>query len=351
MPESKLYTNVSINRNERSEVVITADIPTEIIATYRPRTIKRLSENTELPGFRKGHIPEKLLIERMGEYKILEESARSALSDIYQSLITQEKLSVIGQPHVTITKLAPGSPVSFKIEAALMPEITLPDYKTLAKEVLSKKIDEDVTDEDVKRVFTELQTNKWRIDNKERADKGEQPKKEDLPEITDELVKTLGNFKDVADFKVQLTENLKQEKKRKAHEKKRVEIGEAIIEKADIPLPVMLVEHELNSMRAQLTHDLERAGITFENYLESIKKTEEDIRNEWRPAAEKRAKLQLVLNEIAVREHIRPDTTAVEKESKHMQEHLQNVDPERVRTYVETVLTNESVFQFLEGQK
>jgi FKBP-type peptidyl-prolyl cis-trans isomerase (trigger factor) len=91
-------------------------------------------------------------------------------------------------------------------------------------------------------------------------------------------------------------------------------------------------------------------GIKFEEYLKHLKKTVEDLRKEFQKDAEKKAKLSLILNEIAKLEKITPDETEVEKEVSHLLSMYKEADPERARAHVESVLINEKIFQFLETQ-
>ena len=62
----------------------------------------------------------------------------------------------------------------------------------------------------------------------------------------------------------------------------------------------------------------------------------------------KRAKLQLVLNEIAEKENIEPDKSKVDHEVSHLLEHYKDADETRVRIYVESILRNEAVLKMLE---
>ena len=64
---------------------------------------------------------------------ILGEAAEEALNEVYPSIIESEKLFVMGQPEVAITKLAKGNPLGFKITVAILPEFKLPDYKKNCK--------------------------------------------------------------------------------------------------------------------------------------------------------------------------------------------------------------------------
>ena len=170
-------------------------------------------------------------------------------------------------------------------------------------------------------------------------------------ELTDEYVKTLGEFSDVADFKAKLAENMRKEKEGRNREKKRIEASDKIIEGSTIPLPRLLIESELDKMTGGFKEDLARMQWTLENYLKQIQKTEADLRKEWEPDAIKRAKLQLILSKIAEEEKIEANPLMVEQELEHLMEHLKDVHPERARLYIQTMLRNEEVFKFLEAQK
>jgi FKBP-type peptidyl-prolyl cis-trans isomerase (trigger factor) len=91
-------------------------------------------------------------------------------------------------------------------------------------------------------------------------------------------------------------------------------------------------------------------GLAFELYLAHAGKTEEGILEEMRPEAEKRSKIQLILNKIAEQEQITASEDEVEEQAQKIFEHYKDADPGRVRIYVENLLTNEKVFAYLEQQ-
>jgi trigger factor len=138
------------------------------------------------------------------------------------------------------------------------------------------------------------------------------------------------------------------EKEQQAKEKRRMEIIKEINEETKTELPDVLVESELGRMVAQFKHDVSQMGIKFEDYLKHLKKTEEDMKKEWQKDAESRAKTQLVLNKIAEVEKLAPEKELLEKEIEHLMEHYPDADKERTRAYVDMVMTNEKVLEFLE---
>ena len=351
-----IMKQTEIKKLENSEVEITGEIPAEEFEAHRKKAIKDLGANMTVPGFRKGHIPEATLIQRIGEETILQEMADHALRKAYPAIIEEHKVDAIGRPEVTITKIAPKNPLGFKIKVAVMPTVELGDYKAIAKAGMEKKEVVEVSDKELEDTI--LQIRKMRAqkpaiaaeEGKDGDKEKKEEKEEDLPEFNDEFVQGLGgDIKTVAEFKEKLKENIAQEKMMKLTEKRRVEMLDEIIKGATITLPPVVVEGELDRMVAQFKDRIAQSGGAFDEYLKHVKKTEEEIRKEWRPDAEKKAKIQLVLNNIAIKENIKANKEKLDVEVARLLEEYKDADPARARVYVETVLTNEAVFAFLEG--
>ena len=353
----KTYGTVSVKKLEKSHIEITGSIPTEAWGAYRAQALKNINGSTSIDGFRKGNVPENILIAKVGEMAILEEMAELALPKAYVDILIDQKIDAIGKPTIHVTKLAAGNPLEFKATTAIVPEAKLPDYRELAA---SLKKDPDPTkeraaDTDIEDAILRIRRSRVSHEGHDHAkmslEEHEKAVDAALPELTDELVKSLGDFTDVPDFRNKLGAMIIEEKKSAAREKRRLMIADAIVAATVIELPDIMIESELDRTQAQFKADIERMGAKMDDYLKHAKKSLEDIRTEWRPHAEKKAKLQLILNEIAKAEKIAPTKEDIEAEISHIVEHYQDADRERAAVYAETVLTNEKVFEFLENQK
>ena len=353
----KQYTLIESKKIGNSEYELRAEVPAEVLAPYRAKALKQLGADTEIPGFRKGHIPEEVLMKNLGEPKVLERAANLVLADVYPKIIADEKLQAIGSPRISITKLAAGNPLEFTATTAVLPEVKLPNYTNIAKEVFSKK-DEDVevTEKDLEETLTHIRRQRAQIESFEKQKKeGKEAtlpeiKDEDLPELTNAFVQTLGDFATVEKFKDKVKENILEEKKLKAREKKRIEAVEKIIAETKVEMPEILIEQEVQRIHMQLDADVARSGAKLDDYLKQVGKTLEDLREEWRPEGEKRAKLQLILHTIAKEENIAPNKEDVESEIQKVLQHYPEAQEENVRTYVVTTKGNEAVFTWLEEQ-
>lgn len=351
---AKNFSNIKSTPLPDSEVEITGEINLEFINSCRSKALKELNNKANIPGFRSGHIPENILISNLGEMRVLEEAAEIALGEEYGEILKEAKVTPVGQPLVSITKLAPGIPLEFKINVATEPEFELPDYKKIAKEA-SEVEPTSVEEHEVEAVIQEIRREKAHFDLHQKLgvnDHSHEPiKDEDLPEVNDEFARSVGEFTDLLQFKERIKENIGKEKEFRAKEKKRLKIIEDLIKATNIPVPKVLVDAELSKMMAQFRGDVTRAGMKFEDYLTSIKKNEEDIKNEWREKALDRVKSELIIAKIGQVEKIEPDEQELEKEVQHLMEHYPDADPLRSRIYVYTMLRNEKVFQFLESLK
>lgn len=367
-----------VEQLEGSMVKLSGEIPFAELERHKAAAVKALGQNIKVDGFRSGHIPEAIVVAKVGEMAVLTEAAEHAINAVYPETVKAHGLETIGYPQITITKIAAGSPLGFSATVAVLPEIKLPDYKKIAKETNKEKSEVLVTDEEVEQQIKDILRQKAAYERlQQKAAAGikeththadgtvhEGPAHDDLgqplpdtdlevPELTDELAKTLGQpgqFADASDLRAKLREHLEIEKKREAEAKHRAALTDKIVAESQFELPKVLVDTELNQMFGQMEEDINRAGLKMEDYLSHMKKTREDLIKEWSPTAEKRARLQLVLNEIAKNEKIAPDEAALEQEVKHLLEHYKNADESRVRVYVASVLMNEAVMKMLEDQ-
>jgi len=351
----KSYENAVTKKLDKSRIEITASIPAIVWEENRKQALKNINDLVTIDGFRKGMVPENVLISKVGEHSINEEMAELALSKAYLDILIDNKIDAIGKPEVQITKMASGNPLEFKIVSVVIPEVKLPDYKAIAKKEVAKesKKEIEVEEKDIEEAILKLRKSRVPHEGhdheKMTPEEHEKAILDSLPEFNDEFVHSLGEFKDIADFKEKIREMIKQNKKYEAREKTRILIADAISNETQIELPEIMINSELDRTQAQFATDVEKMGVKLEDYLKHAKKTIEEVRKEWTPHAEKKAKFQLILNAIATTENIRPDQKEIENEVNQIVEQYKDADHERAAVYAETVLTNEKVFAMLEN--
>lgn len=145
----KSYINLKKTKEKDGEVAFEAELTASIIAASEEKVLREAGEDISVPGFRKGKVPPAMVRERMDPVELLEEAARKALPDAVHGILEEEKLSILGRPEVAIVKLAPGNPIVFTVRFALVPEIDLPNYKSIARKVAEEKKPIEVRPEEI----------------------------------------------------------------------------------------------------------------------------------------------------------------------------------------------------------
>lgn len=349
-----------IKKLEKSEVEIQGVLEAAELEKFEKKALARITDRLELPGFRKGKAPENVVRENVNEMMILEEMAELAISDAYPKIIEDNHLDAIGRPMITITKIAKGSDLEFKIVTAVLPELDLPDYKAIAHDIRDKnpinntEVDEASVDKailDLRKMRAEQGKPRHEHEDSDAANHThEEIPESEYPSLDDEFAKSFGDFADVESFKNKIRENLKTEKETEAKDKLRLAIVEGLLKDTKGDIPEILIESETDKILYKLEADISNMGFKFEDYLTQIGKKIEDLRAEWRPDAEKRAKLAMVVHTISEKEKLAPNEEEVEKEVTNILSMYKDADPARARAYIENMLENEKVFQFLETQ-
>lgn len=84
-----------------------------------------------IPGFRKGKAPRRMIENAYGEGVFYEEALNIALQPAYEAAIEELKLDVVSRPDVDVKTFEPEKDIEIEAKVDLMPEVELPDYKDL----------------------------------------------------------------------------------------------------------------------------------------------------------------------------------------------------------------------------
>lgn len=121
-----------------------------------------------------------------------------------------------------------------------------------------------------------------------------------LPELNEEFLKKLGDFKTAEDFEKQIKEDLKAQKEHEATNKFKDELVKELAEISKVPVPSILLEDQKRSIELDMQQNLMYSGLTLEAYLERMGKTREEwLASDVQEAAEARVKAGLALAELS----------------------------------------------------
>jgi trigger factor len=128
-----------------TRVKLTVEVPFDELKPSLDAAYQTIGAQVQIPGFRRGKVPARIIDQRVGRGAVLEEAVNNALPTFYGQAVEEAKIRPLGQPEVEITEApdpAEGGDLKFSVEVDVRPEITLPDYATLAVEVDDVAVDE-----------------------------------------------------------------------------------------------------------------------------------------------------------------------------------------------------------------
>ncbi|NLU84008.1 trigger factor [Rhodococcus sp. HNM0569] len=137
----------TVERLSPTRVRINVEVPFEELKPDFDKAYKALAQQIRLPGFRPGKAPAKLLEARVGRGAVLEQVVNDAIPARYSDAVSTSDVQPIGQPEVEITKIEDGDVLEFAAEVDVRPEITLPDFSSIAVTVDPVEITDEAVDE------------------------------------------------------------------------------------------------------------------------------------------------------------------------------------------------------------
>lgn len=340
----------AVNNLESTEKEIVVTLTPQDMKPYLQDTAQEISKDTTIKGFRKGKVPYDVLEQHIGKEALWHQASVRAIEESYKKALKDQGVKPAGQPRVDITKMVPGNDVEFKIRIPLEPQVTLPDYKKIANNVLEeqKATTVEVSEHEIHEALEYLRES--RKDDKQKT----------APQLNDAFAQSVsnGSFKSVDELKKSVEEGITQEKTQHNKEIVRLKIIEGIRKDAQFVVSELLIENELQAMEQELQERIAGLGMEFEEYLKKMGKSLEELRESWQEKARARVESAVILSNIAKSEGIEPTDQEVEDHSNQYLRHFgepeqaqQAVDPVMLRRYIFGMLQNEKVLEFLEGQK
>ena len=343
------------------------EVSAEDFNNYYSQTLKKISEHAEIPGFRKGKVPENMVEDRVTKEGVLSEAAETAIRESWARFLAESKEEAISQPQVEIIKIAKDNPLIFTAEFEILPLIKLPKLDSAKVEKSSVEVtDQEVEDtikwiqqsrakysekisgaedgdlveftfscldiendpekkdrivlgkghyieglEDTLRGMKRDEVRQFETQHPQENDKKikmsvkvDSVKKVEIPEVNDEWVKSLG-FNTVEELKKDIRGGIKKDKEVAEIQRVREEAIKKLVEKTEIEVPETLIKREQDFMLDNIKERcLSELKISFEEYLKQVKKTEEEITKELEKIAKEKVKGFLVLHQIVKDEKI-----------------------------------------------
>ena len=151
-----------------TRVKLTVEVPFEELKPSLDAAYATIGSQIQVPGFRKGKVPSRIIDQRVGRGAVLQEAVNEALPQFYGQAVEENKVRPIGQPEVDVTDVPAedGQDLKFTVEVDVRPEVDLPDdFSGITVEVDEAK----ASDEDVEARLIALQERFGTLKGVERA--------------------------------------------------------------------------------------------------------------------------------------------------------------------------------------
>jgi len=177
-------------------------------------------------------------------------------------------------------------------------------------------------------------------------------KQEQLPELDDEFAQGIDpKFETLTSLRQQVADNLRLRAEEKARSDFEEKVIEAVVGQSEVEFPPFLVDMEISRLLDQRLRHWRESGQGLEEYLASINKTEDELREELRPPATQRVIRSLVLDKVTQEEKIEVSGTEIDSEIEDMAQGLAENRRDEFTKLMNTPQSRESIKHFLVRRK
>ena len=126
---------------------LTVEVPFEELKPSLDAAYKKIAQQINVPGFRRGKVPPAVIDRQVGRGAVLDQAINEVVPQKYIEALQANALQPLAQPEIEVTKFEDNEALEFTAEVDVKPEITLPTYDGVEAQVE----DIEISDEDVDR--------------------------------------------------------------------------------------------------------------------------------------------------------------------------------------------------------
>lgn len=380
---------VTAEHGENQQVTLTIEVEAAELGKAVERAAKQLAGRVNIPGFRRGKAPRKIVERHVGRDALMQEAFDLIAPKAFGEALDDQKIEPVTRPDIDIITLEEGKDLVFKAAVTPRPEVRLGEYKGISV----PKEEAKVTDEEVEqrlKTFQDRQSTmvdvpegsavengdfttldfKGLVDGKpfEGGEGKDYPlqigsgsfipgfedqlvgarvgeerdvsvtfpedyhtaalagkpavfkctvrsiKRKELPELDDALAKKVSKFGTLDELRADVRKNMEEAAERKAENDQKTAAIDKATENVTVDIPPVMVENRVSSMIQEMAMRLEQQGMKFERYLQYANTDIQKLREQYREAAEKNVRTDLMLEEVAKAENIKVEAADLDAE-------------------------------------
>ncbi len=406
--------NVKNIEKKGNETLITVEIDKELMEKGVNAAYLKQRKNIQLPGFRKGKAPRKMIEKMYGAYVFYEDGLEEIFPEVYEEAVIKQEVKAIGRPSLTNMDISDEGIVTITISTETYPEVTLGAYKGIE----APKADTTISDEQVQAELDQMAQNVASTETVEReaqmgdtatidfegfdngvpfdGGKGENfdlklgsgqfvPGFEEqivgmnvgeekdiditfpenyhaelagkavvfhvklnklativLPQQDDEFAKDVSEFDTLEELKADIRAKAEENAEKQAQSAFEQACVEKAAENTTVEMSKALIEAELDSQMERFAYQLQMSGYSMDQYAKMMGGDLNTMRNAFRPAAEKQAKINVTLAKIVEVEGITVSAEDVEAEFEALAKQYE-LEASRVKEMIPAVEVEENL--------
>ena len=406
--------NVKNIERKGNETTIVVEIDKELMEQGVNAAYMKQRKNIQLPGFRKGKAPRKMIESMYGAHVFYEDGLEEIFPKVYEEAVVNQGIKAIGRPNLTDLQISEENIVTITITTEVYPEVTLGQYKG----VEASKADTTVSDEQVQAELDHMAQNVASTETVERAAEmgdtanidfegfdngvpfnGGKGEKFDLklgsgqfvpgfeeqivgmtageekdiditfpenyhaelagkavvfhvklnkvsvtvtPAQDDEFAKDVSEFETLAELKADIRAKAEENAKKQAESAFEQACVDKAAENVTVDMPKALVEAELDNQMERFAYQLQMSGYSVEQYAKMMGGDMSTMRNAFRPAAEKQAKINVTLNAIVEAEGLTVSEDEITAEYENLAKQYE-LDVEKIKSMVPAAEVEENL--------
>jgi len=132
-----------------TRVKLTVEVPFEELKPSLDAAYRKIGQQINIPGFRKGKVPAMVIDQRVGRGVVLNEAVQDALPQLYFQALQDNNIEPLSSPELDLTEVEDGSDLNFTAELDVKPEITVPEYDGIEVEVDDLRVGDEEVDEQI----------------------------------------------------------------------------------------------------------------------------------------------------------------------------------------------------------
>lgn len=268
-------------------------ISKDYINTKYQELLESEIKNIELPGFRKGKVPKNIAEKNINKQKLYHSLIKKVTPEIYQSLLTQEKIIPYSSPKIELIKVKENEDWEIKFTLALKPQISLPNYRQIMSKLKKNTNVKDI----------------W-VPGKSKNELSDKNKENSKREILNQFL-------------------------------------EELIKNTQIEISDLIIDDELERRLTQLVDDVRKVGLTIDSYLKSKNETIHALKERFKQEIINTYLIDFSLEEIAEKEKITVELNELEALFNNIKDLKQREEAKANSYFYASILRKQKTIDFL----